>query len=165
MLLGSTCPLATSLPSPHSGARAGPCARVLALPVSPWEQRRERLQEGEGTCSFLFVLIPPQQPFLPVAAAVSSFQLFQNLQNQPHYSPPRHACSKQLTTLFRGLGLPGRAPALTHQLWACGGVGWVVPLPGTPPWSQRASFPFTVSPRLACIRLLGPCSLVFSLPF
>lgn len=110
----------------------------------PGRHRIKGGRRGEGPAPSCLSSSPQQHFFtlaaavLPVAAAGSSFQVFQHLQKQqPHDNLLRDECTSQLMPLCRCLGFwvpttcTHTPPPGMEGEWSRG-----FSLPGTPPWSQ-----------------------------
>lgn len=110
----------------------------------PGRHRIKGGRRGEGPAPSCLSSSPQQHFFtlaaavLPVAAAGSSFQVFQHLQKQqPRDNLLRDECTSQLMPLCRCLGFwvpttcTHTPPPGMEGEWSRG-----FSLPGTPPWSQ-----------------------------
>lgn len=110
----------------------------------PGRRRIKGGRKGKGPAPSCLSSSPQQHFFtlaaavLPVAAAGSSFQVFQHLQKQqPRDNPLRDECTSQLMPLCRCLGFwvpttcTHTPPPGMEGEWSRG-----FSLPGTPPWSQ-----------------------------
>lgn len=110
----------------------------------PGRRRIKGGRRGEGPAPSCLSSSPQQHFFtlaaavLPVAAAGSSFQVFQHLQKQqPRDNLLRDECTSQLMPLCRCLGFwvpttcTHTPPPGMEGEWSRG-----FSLPGTPPWSQ-----------------------------